>query len=184
MAGLLDLLAVDPDPRWLAAVLERQARLDRDFAAPGGGYFHTPPEVEAPLGRRVPAEEDGLPSPNAVAARNLVRLAALTGDPAYQERARRLAPPPPPHVVIVGPSPRALVDRALYFAPPERMVLVAGEAELAALARLAPALADKTAQGGRATAYVCVETRCGAPATDPQELGAQLALLRLVDSAP
>ena len=39
---------------------------------------------------------------------------------------------------------------------------------------LASLTAGKTAQGGRATAYVCVGTRCTAPITDAAELTARL----------
>lgn len=161
IAGLLDLVAVDPDPRWLAAALDRQARIDARFAAPGGGYYQTPPEVEAPLGRVVP------PEANAVAARARARLLALRGEPGSTGE--------PQVIVVDAGQARRLVDAAL--AGGARALVVAPEPALRALAELAPALADKPAAGGRSTAYVCIETRCGAPATEPEALAEQLRLL-------
>jgi uncharacterized protein len=38
-----------------------------------------------------------------------------------------------------------------------------------------PLLADRTALGGRATAYVCEHFVCRLPVTDPEALAAQLA---------
>jgi uncharacterized protein YyaL (SSP411 family) len=54
---------------------------------------------------------------------------------------------------------------------------VAGAAEgppLAALAQLAPFAAEKLAQGGHPTGYVCEHGKCDLPATDPAAFGKQL----------
>ena len=45
---------------------------------------------------------------------------------------------------------------------------------LAALGKLIPFIADKTAVGGRATAYVCVRGRCELPVHEPEALAALL----------
>jgi uncharacterized protein YyaL (SSP411 family) len=56
--------------------------------------------------------------------------------------------------------------------------VLAGAAEgdaIAALAEVAPFVAEKVAQSRRATAYVCEHGHCELPATDPAEFARQLA---------
>jgi hypothetical protein len=59
------------------------------------------------------------------------------------------------------------------FMPNKVVALATGEDDGAA-AELVPLLRERTALGGRATAYVCESYTCLQPAGTPEELGAQL----------
>jgi len=205
-AGLLDLAEADPDPRWLREALARQAVLDRNHVHPDGGYTRRARDAEARLPETRPVQDGAVPAGNAVAAWNLVRLHALTGDDAYRERARALfrglrgalaADPAAAsellvaldaheeslhEVVVVHP---AGADPAPLLAPlrrgfvPNRVLLVAADgAGVERLAALASLAAHRRAQGGRTTAYVCRDHVCASPTHDPQELAEQLAVTR------
>jgi uncharacterized protein YyaL (SSP411 family) len=62
------------DDEWRAAAVELADAMQRDFARDGGGFFTTPRDAEAVLGRRVTAGDNPLPSGNAWAARLLLDL--------------------------------------------------------------------------------------------------------------
>ena len=68
-----------------------QAAFERHYANPEtGGYFLTADDAEGLVVRPAATTDDATPNANALAAQNLVRLAALTGNDAWRERADRL----------------------------------------------------------------------------------------------
>jgi uncharacterized protein YyaL (SSP411 family) len=78
------------DPRYLACAKDIAQVLDRDFADPLGGYFDAAlPDPAAPAleDRTKQVLDDLLPGANAWAARVLLQLAAVTGEPRYRRRA-------------------------------------------------------------------------------------------------
>ena len=88
-SGFLDLYEATFDLRWLHEAEALQATLDAEFwDTAAGGYYASGTARDATLPRTKPDDDGALPSGNAVAAENLMRLAALTGDDA---RARRAA---------------------------------------------------------------------------------------------
>jgi hypothetical protein len=203
IAGLLDLYEATFEPRWLAAALELQAYLDEHFLDPdAGGYFATAAPGEL-LARAKPTYDGALPSGNAVAALNLLRLGELTGDERYRAQASRLfaacaqtiAASPlslprmlvaldffvdtPQEIVVVAPTDlaeaRPLLDEVARTFLPNAVVAASTERDLAARAELVPLLADKKALGGRATAYVCERRVCKLPVSDVAALRRALA---------
>lgn len=65
--------------------------LDRHYwDADGGGYFTSADDTRDVIVRLKPAHDDAVPSANAVQLSNLIALAAITGDAAYDGRARAL----------------------------------------------------------------------------------------------
>ena len=75
----------------LDQALAWQRALDAHYAdADSGGYYLTADDAGDLLLRPHSTADDATPNPNAVAAGNLVRLAALTGDHAWGEQADRL----------------------------------------------------------------------------------------------
>ena len=86
--GLLALFEATGAPRWLERALALQAAQNAGFADSAGGYFMTAATASPLLAREKPDYDGAEPSGNSIAAQNLLRLAALTGEEAYLERAR------------------------------------------------------------------------------------------------
>jgi uncharacterized protein YyaL (SSP411 family) len=201
IAGLLDLFDSTQEARWLREALALQAEQDQRFHdAVAGGYFGTPQDGEQVPGREKPWHDGPTPSGNAVAARNLLRLAELTGDAAQRERAegtlRAFAPlvtespalapamlsaaefllDRPKEIVIVVPEggdARPLLKQVHAAFVPNRTLAVVTEGKPRNEA-LVPLVAGKTAKDGLATAYVCEARACGFTTTDPAALGREL----------
>jgi hypothetical protein len=204
IAALLDLFETTADLRWL----KRAVELDRILAdhfddQENGGFFMTADDHEALIAREKPALDGALPSGNAVALMNLLRLSALTLDPSYLKRAEKgfsafstimEANPSafgemllaleallhPPHQVIVvtpaGGEAALLADRLRPAFLPGSLVMIVSESSAAQLARRAPLFREKTATGGKATAYVCRNGACQLPVTTGDALMQQLGV--------
>ena len=204
IAGLLDLYEADADPRWLREALSLQETLDAHYADErGGGYFNNADDHERLLAREKPGQDGALPSGNSIAARNLLRLAELTGDDRYRERAVLLfsafhemltrAPTAvsemllaldfqleaPKEIIVIRPASGG--DLATMLAPlrsahlPNRVLAVATEGDdLRAHSATVPLMAGKVVQEGKVTAYVCENRVCQRPTTDPEIFAAQI----------
>jgi uncharacterized protein YyaL (SSP411 family) len=89
--GLLRLHAATGDPSRLAQARELTERMIADFAdEKQGGFFYTADDHESLLARPKDPYDNALPSGNSVAIRNLVALAAATGEPRYLDLAGRV----------------------------------------------------------------------------------------------
>jgi uncharacterized protein YyaL (SSP411 family) len=76
---------------YLDQALAWQAALDRHYAKPETGtYYLTADDAEGLVVRPASTADDATPNPNAIAAQNLIRLAAFTGDHAFRDKADRL----------------------------------------------------------------------------------------------
>ena len=202
IAGLLDLFEVRAEARWLELATTLQARLDADFSDERGGYFLAARDAEKLLVRSKPDSDGALPSGNAVAILNLLRLAELTGREKYRAsaergfrafgRAARMRPTSmpkmlvaldyyldaPKEIVIVAPEGdpdvSAFVDALsdLYL-PNRTLVAVSAGAHSRQIGELVPLARDKTTTGNAPTAYLCEKRVCKKPTTDPAELARQ-----------
>jgi uncharacterized protein YyaL (SSP411 family) len=91
IAGLIDLYEGSGEPRWIQAALSLQSVQENHYLdSIGGGYFRTADDAEVLLAREKPIHDGALPSGNSVAASNLSRLAALTGNDVHRERLQQL----------------------------------------------------------------------------------------------
>ena len=201
--GLVELFQADGNARWLEWALSLQRRQDDLFwDAIEGGWFSTTGADPTVL-LRLKEDYDGAePAASSVGALNLLALAHLTGEASFTERSERVlgsfggrvgavgrAVPMMlaalstyhagmPQIVIAGPSERddtrALADvvRSRYL--PTALILRVDPAGQAALTRVLPWVASMTMRDGRATAYVCRDFSCRAPATEPAALAAEL----------
>ncbi|MGA8694554.1 MAG: thioredoxin domain-containing protein, partial [Xanthobacteraceae bacterium] len=78
-------------PRLLDQALQWQQALDRDYAnAELGTYYLTAADAEGLVIRPAATTDEATPNHNAVAAQNLIRLAALSGDDSWRDKADRL----------------------------------------------------------------------------------------------
>ncbi|MGC3990075.1 MAG: hypothetical protein QM796_10430 [Chthoniobacteraceae bacterium] len=163
-----------------------------------GGYFSTSGEDPSVLLRMKEDYDGAEPSPNSVAALNLLRLSALLDRPEWQARAEKIlqafaaqlkrqpsALPqmlvaldyslrPPAQIVITGqpdaPETQALLEVVNARFLPHKVLTLAN----AATAQVLPAMATMKSLESRATAYVCEHYACRQPVTTPEALAALL----------
>ena len=190
--ALLTLYEASFEPRWFAeARALADTTIERFADDEHGGFFETSSDHERLLARRKDLEDHPIPSGNASAAYGLLRLAALTGEAAYEERAvgilRLLHEPATRYPQAFGHLLQAL---DFHLAPVKEVALVGESASMERLVRgrfrphivLAggepdgvPLLRDRPPVDGRATAYVCERFVCQAAVTEPEELERLLA---------
>jgi uncharacterized protein YyaL (SSP411 family) len=175
-----------------------QSALDRHYADPQGGWFLTADDAEGLVLRPRSTTDDALPNPNALAAQNLLRLAAFTGDDAWRRKADELFDALLPaaaenlyshlallnaldlrlraaELVAVGRDVAPFAEAALRLPFLDRIVLRArteGDLPPAHPARAAFARLPESAM------LVCVGERCSLPVTQPDEIAAAVARMR------
>jgi uncharacterized protein len=188
LEALLALYEASFDPRWYSEARALADTIVERFADDeNGGFFETSVDHEQLLARRKDLEDHPIPSGNASAAFGLLRLAALTGEAEYEERAvgvlRLLHELAAKHPNAFGHLLQAL---DFHLAPVQEVALVGDDTT--ALARVVrgrfrphlvlaggaadgvPLLQDRTPVNGRPAAYVCEHFACKAPVTEPEEL--------------
>jgi uncharacterized protein len=186
--ALITLYESTFDPRWFAEARALADTMIERFAdEENGGFFETSSDHEQILARRKDLEDHPIPSGNSSAAYGLLRLAALTGEAGYEERAvgvlRLLHELAGKHPQAFGHLLQAL---DFHLAPVQEVALV-GE-DTGALARVirgrfrphlvlaggaadgVPLLQDRPPVNGRPAAYVCERFACQAPVTEPEDL--------------
>jgi uncharacterized protein YyaL (SSP411 family) len=192
LEALISLYEATFDPRWFAEARSLADTMIERFADDeNGGFFETSSDHEQLVARRKDLEDHPIPAGNSSAAYGLLRLAALTGDHGYAERAEsvlrllhELAPKHPhafghllqaldfrlaqvKEVALVGHELRPL-ERVVRHEFRPHLVLAGGEPDGV------PLLEGRAPVDGRATAYVCEQFACRAPVTEPDQLEALL----------
>jgi uncharacterized protein YyaL (SSP411 family) len=193
--GLLDLYEADfeiTNLEWADILQKTQNRL---FAASEGGFYATAGNDPTILLRMKEYYDGAEPSPNSIAALNLMRLAAMTGNSYYREQAENTintfsaqlsrvpsAMPqmliamdwslrPPAQFVIAGdrndPSLAALLRAIHSEFRPGKVLLKAGEPWLI---EHNPHLRDIGTADGKSAVYRCENFMCSLPVTDPEAL--------------
>ena len=194
--ALLDLYEATFEPRYFSHALRLQEILDEDFSDPPGGYFLSAPAHDGLIVRPKESYDGATPSSNSVAASNLLRLSAFTGDERYARRADAIfavfgdllerAPTAFPRLLCAldfresGPREVALAGRlgesgfealrGAVFASPGLNRVVAHVDSAEAVPELAPLTRSRSTRDGKAAAYVCERFACQAPVTEPDEL--------------
>jgi uncharacterized protein YyaL (SSP411 family) len=194
LEALLTLYEATFEQRWFEAAQNLAEAMVSRFGDPErGGFFSTSADHESLIARRKDIGDHPIPSGNSSAAMGLLRLAALTGDRAYEREAegvfRLFAKPATQH-----PEAFAHLLRAIDFhlAPGKEVALTGDDlTELAKVVRskfrphlvlaggpenasVPPLLQGRTTIDGRPAAYVCEHFTCQAPVTDPQALEEKL----------
>lgn len=202
--GLLDLYEAGFEIRWLQWAERLQTAMDAQFEDPArGGYFNSRADDPHVIVRLKEDHDGAEPSANSIAALNLLRLDWMTGLPGARERALRIIEALRPQwtampqglpqllcaIELVVDAPRTIVfagdPAAADFQTlaavvheqlgPRRAVLWAdGGVGQQWLAARRPYLAEMKPVDGRATAFVCENFTCQAPASSPGELRARL----------
>jgi uncharacterized protein YyaL (SSP411 family) len=201
----LALYEATGEARYLEQALSWQRTFDAHYANPDtGGYFLTADDAEGLVVRPAATTDDATPNPNSIAAQNLVRLAALTGDASWRERADRLFDGvlagaadnlfqhaallnaldvrlSAAEIVLTGPGHTRFADAALKLPFVSRIVLRAPEASALPAGHPAQAkIAASRQSGPGSAAFVCVGETCSLPVTDPDEIAAAVQAMRPV----
>jgi uncharacterized protein YyaL (SSP411 family) len=196
--ALLTLYEATFEVRWFDAARRTAELMIELFADPErGGFFTTAHDHEELIARRKDVDDHPIPSGNSSAAYGLLRLAALTGEREYEDRAvgvfRLLDRAAAGHPQALAHLLRAM---DFHFAQVLEVALVApaggdGLAELGTVVRsgFRPHLVlaggpdgtdrpelmrERSPVGGRPAAYVCQNFACQRPVTEPEELAAAL----------
>jgi uncharacterized protein YyaL (SSP411 family) len=195
--ALLTLYEASFDVRWFDAARETADRMIERFADPQrGGFFTTSVDHELLIARSKDVDDHPIPSGNSAAARGLLRLAAVTGEHSYAERAesvfRLFSRVAAEHAQAVAHLLSAI---DFQLSPVKEVALVApagdgfGEMQLPLRERFLPhvvlaggtegtdrpeLMRERTAVEGGAAAYVCENFACLRPFTHPEELARAL----------
>jgi uncharacterized protein YyaL (SSP411 family) len=184
---------------YLGWAVSTQKAFERHYSnAENGGYFLTADDAEGLVLRPAATTDDATPNPNAVAAQNLVRLAALTGDEAWRARVDQLFDGllsiaaqnmfghiallnaldlrlRAAEIVVTGQGAAPLVAAALKIPFIDRILLRAPSAD--ALPATHPAQAKVAAAKGPA-AFVCVGETCSLPVTNAEAIAETVSAMR------
>ncbi|RMH38574.1 MAG: thioredoxin domain-containing protein [Deltaproteobacteria bacterium] len=202
-AAMLDLYEATGALEWLERAVDLDRTVEAHFEdRTAGGFFRTSDDHERLLAREKPRYDGAVPTGTSVHVLNLLRLSEYTADERYRQRAElamgqvgamlRRAPSAmsemllaidfyldrPKQIVVVVPHERAeaeaFVDQLATAYVPNRAVAIVRDGEVPQVARRVPLVADKVAQGGEATAYVCEHRVCQLPTADPAVFARQI----------
>jgi len=207
-AGLLSLYTASGDPAWLERAVDLTVTQNALFwDDQQGSFFDTSGRDKSVLLRMKERYDGAEPSGNAVAAENLLRLAAITGKAEWRAKAEAIfhssAPwlerqpsvmpymvsalcatgMPDSQLVIVGEGDQdgTVALRQEFFSrflPTTVLLQLGNRSEQERLTRISPSVAQLSMVDGRPTAYLCENFTCRLPVTAPAELGALLDALQ------
>jgi uncharacterized protein len=206
--GLLELYEADFDIEWLQWAVALEEKQDELFwDSQQGGYFDAASGDSSMLARTREAYDGAEPSPNSMAAMNLLHLAQITDRGDWRDKASRTLLS---FGALLANNPEAVPAMACaldFDLAHKRQVLIAGDLGAAdtrellrlvngrflpnkillladdgsgqqQLARWLPFVTDVHRIQGKATAYICDNYACKLPTADPD------VAARLLDSKP
>jgi uncharacterized protein len=195
----LALYEASGERAYLEQALVWQRALDAHYAdADTGGYYLSADDADDLLLRPHSTADDATPNPNAVAAQNLIRLAVLSGDDRWREKADRVFDGilsaadrnlfghvallnaldlrlRGAEIVATGPEAERFAQAALKLPFLDRIVLRA--ASSADLPAAHPAHAKLSAAPASA-AFICVGSVCSLPVASPDAVPTAVEAMR------
>ncbi len=191
--ALSELYEASFEPRWLKTALALNATMLKQFKGSDGGFYQVVQNDDL-IARPMEIFDGALPSGNAVAMHNLLRLSRLTGDASLEAEAATLAkhfaatakraPSGVLHmlsavllaessgkeIVLAGDKTSTAAQNMLHLIEqayrPDTVVLWHDSA----IEALAPFTKGQTAIDGKVTAYVCENFQCNQPTTSLDQL--------------
>ncbi|MHC4321556.1 MAG: thioredoxin domain-containing protein [Planctomycetota bacterium] len=198
--GLLELYETVFDVHYLQTALDLNSEMIKYFwDEQDGGFYFTADDAEELIVRQKEIYDGAIPSGNSVAVLNLFRLARITANTDFEDKANRImlafskdvesAPSgytqmmvalgfgigPSYEIVIVG-NPEAedtkdmLNSLRKHFIPYKVVLLKPAGQETADIIRIAEYTEYHSSFDGKATAYVCLDFACKMPVTDTEEM--------------
>jgi hypothetical protein len=197
--GLLNLYQATFNLSYAETAVALQDKMITDFwDADKGGFFSTAKESEALPVRPKELYDGAMPSANSVSLLNLLWLSRLTGDPRWDDTARKQlrafagsvkAQPtaftyfllgidfylhPGQEVVITGdpdkPDARQMLEALNLNFAPHKVTLVKSDQNAERLARFAGFTDGLQLAKGKATAHICKGFACKEPTSDVQAM--------------
>ncbi|GAB4313660.1 MAG: thioredoxin domain-containing protein [Phototrophicales bacterium] len=194
--GLLELYQTTFDERYFAATIQLADDVLAHFTAADGGFYDTRDDHEQLIVRPRNLQDNAVPSGNSMMAKQLLRLAAYTGNLNYNEAARfglqLLTEALKQYPQAFGEALNAVdmlvqgVDEIAIIGDPDQdttQALMAVMTEtycpnaILALSpvnvvdgAVIPLLNGRIQQNGQPTAYVCRNFTCQMPVTSPDDL--------------
>ena len=192
--GLIELYEASFDAQYLKAALDLNHDMLTRFAAESGGLYLTAHDAEALLVRPMEAWDGALPSGNAVAAFNILRLARMTSNSDLEEAASKIFKAFSALLTQAPVGVTHLLSAQVYAAGDGIEVVLAGDKESQqgkGMARalnkrylpyavvlwrddesikLVPFIQLQTPINNQVTAYVCKNFQCNQPVTDSQAM--------------
>ncbi len=197
--GMLDLYAVDFNPRWYGAAVDRAEEILAAFRDSAGGFFDTREDQEALILRPKSIQDTPIPSGNSLAISLLLRLAALTGDDRYDKPAQAALLSMQGHMARHPTAFSGWLSNLDFALGPQTQLALVGDPADPSFAGLSSVLHEAyypnlVVAGGRIdedpqpallegralledrpTAYLCEQFSCQMPTNDPKALREQLA---------
>jgi len=194
--GLIDLYEATFETRYLQqAITLNDTMLEQFWDTEKGGFFMTATDSEKLLTRVKKIYGGAIPSGNAVAALNLLRLSRMTGKTYYEEKQQEIirafsgdvakspsgfpmllhsvdfAVGPSYEVVVAGKEIRTDDVQSMLHALrkpfiPNKIVLFRADGDLSTISQIASYTAGQKSLDGKATAYVCRDFACSLPTRD------------------
>jgi hypothetical protein len=204
LAACLDLFQATQDISWLQFALELDNDLHQLFEDQElGGFYRTGSDQEVLITREKPASDGALPSGNAVALQNLLRLQALTLNDSYRKRfektlscflgketgglagysdmlvAWETSCLPPIEIVISTVQDKSeaapfLRELRRRFLPRTNVIVLSQQANNQDLEHLVPFAANRSLTTTKTTAFICQNGRCQLPLVDLDRFASQL----------
>ena len=198
--GLIELYEATFESQYLRRALEiNEDMLKYFWDEEAGGFFFTPDDGERLIVRKKEIYDGAIPSGNAVAMLNLIRLARFTGRTDLDEKASRIdnafssqigqspsaytqflvalnfALGPSNEIVIVGPTgakdTEAMLKALRETYIPNRVILFRPiDKKSPEIDTLSGFIKNFNPINGKATAYVCHDFACELPTTDIDEM--------------
>ena len=197
--GLIELYETTFEASYLEAALELNEFMVKHFwDEEAGGLYFSPDDGEALIVRKKEYYDGAVPSGNAVAMWNMLRLGRITANPRLEERgidigrvfskavkqfpsaytqfmvALDFATGPCYEVVIVGQSEakdtKEMLNALARFFTPHVVALFRPAVNSAEIDGLAGYLTSYQSLNNKATAYVCTNFTCKAPTTDVEKM--------------
>jgi uncharacterized protein len=198
--GLLELYETTFDTAFLKEALAfNETMLEHFWDEDQGGFYTIADDGEDLLVRKKETYDGAIPSANSIAFHNLMRLARITGEERFEEKADLLGQALSAEIVraphahsyflsvldfVLGPSYEIVITgnagdestadmlRALneHFIPNCVKIFRPPGDEGLEITKLAPYTLQQHGIGGKTTVYICVNHACHAPMTDKEKV--------------
>jgi uncharacterized protein YyaL (SSP411 family) len=208
--GLMEIYAATFDANHLkTAITLSEDMIAHFWDSRRGGFYFAPDDGESLIVRKKEVYDGAIPSGNAVAMNNFLRLSRITGSADYEEKAAGImkafsgqvkgfpsgytqflcsldfALGPSHEIVVAGPSASDGTRKMLNalrtrFMPNQVVLFRPSDEDSSEIDEVAEFIRHHGPLDGKATAYVCLDHACKTPTTDVNEM---LALLESESSS-